>query len=470
MRISRIAAAAVIVLALTSFLDAQTAARITGVPHGRSNLPPDPRFKTDILLVAAHPDDETMVAAYLARAIYEHHKRVAVVYATYGNGANNDAGPELAKALAGIREIEARQAAGSLGITNIWFLTGSNTPGDPLRDVLTSLEQWGHGSCLDQLVRMVRLTRPSVVLTLLPDSTIESSHGDHQAAGVLATEAFDMAGDASVFREHFTEGLRPWQPQKLYYFSNHSNEIFDGQGPAYSSKEISGSRKVSYGTLAIEAFLNHRTQRSDQVKRALDNHILDLSQDHPATQSKMTELLQVVQEAMTQPVKLVLGKSLVPSGVTDDVFAGVTAEGVPFRRAPGFTPVRYSRPTLELGDPWNFYRVFRQAHGLDRLAGIVPPEVSTIGEFGTQVIPLLIENPLDTAIEVHLSVEAPDEWDVKLERAVSIDPHTRYQLQMLLLAPKKRLPDQHISVSARSANQNIGTVSLRAIHPSFFPQ
>ncbi len=279
-----------------------------------------------------------------------------------------------------------------------------------------------------------------------------------------------MAGDPTVFREHLTEGLRPWQPEKIYYFSNHASEIFDGRGPQYSSKEISPSRQVSYGTLAIQAFLHHRTQRSDQVKSAIDNHILDLSQDHPPTQSKMTELLQVVQSAMTEPVKLIFGKSLVPSGVTDDVFAGVVAEGVPFRRAPGFTPVRYSKPALELGDPWNFYRIFRLAHGLDRLADIVPPEVSTIGEFGTQVIPLIIENPLDTAIEVNLSVEAPDGWDVKLVSAVSIDPHTRYSLRMQLLAPLKRLPDQHITVSAQLANENIGTVSLRAIHPSFFPQ
>jgi len=471
MRIPQIVALAAIVLTPASFLHAQTAPPrpIAGVSRGRYNLPPDARFKTDILLVVAHPDDETMVAAYLAREIYERHKRVAVVYGTYGNGASNDAGPEQAKALAGVREIEARRAAGSFGITNIWFLTGPNTPSDPLQDVLKSLEQWDHGSCLEQLVRIVRLTRPSVVLALLPDSTIESSHGDHQAAGVLATEAFDMAGDPSVFGEqqNLSEGLSPWQPEKIYYFSNHA---FDGQGPQYSSKEISPSRQVSYGTLAIEAFLNHRTQRSDQVKRGMDNHILDLSQDHPPTQSKMTELLQVVQAAMTQPVKLVFGKSVVPSGVTDDVFAGVVAEGVPFQRAPGFAPVRHSKPTLELGDPWNFYQTFRQAHGLDRLANIVPPEVSNISQFGTQVIPLIIENPLDTAIDVKLSVQAPDGWSVQLVSAASIDPHSRYHLQMQLLAPEKRLPDQHITVSAQLGNQNMGRVSLRAIHPSFFPQ
>src|SRR5579875_2647166 len=43
---------------------------------------PDERYKADILVVVAHPDDETEITGYLARAIYEEHKRVAVVFGT----------------------------------------------------------------------------------------------------------------------------------------------------------------------------------------------------------------------------------------------------------------------------------------------------------------------------------------------------------------------------------------------------
>src|SRR5258708_26656911 len=50
---------------------------------------PDERFKTDILVVVAHPDDEGGVTPYLARAIYDEHKRVAVVYTTRG-GSGGD--------------------------------------------------------------------------------------------------------------------------------------------------------------------------------------------------------------------------------------------------------------------------------------------------------------------------------------------------------------------------------------------
>src|SRR5436305_3994612 len=55
-------------------------------------VPPDDRFKADILIVAAHPDDETMVTGYLARAIFDEHKRVAVIFGTRGAGGGDATG------------------------------------------------------------------------------------------------------------------------------------------------------------------------------------------------------------------------------------------------------------------------------------------------------------------------------------------------------------------------------------------
>src|SRR6516225_9819477 len=49
----------------------------------------DDRFKMDILVVVAHPDDEASFTPYLARAIYDQHKRVAVVYTKRGRRAGN---------------------------------------------------------------------------------------------------------------------------------------------------------------------------------------------------------------------------------------------------------------------------------------------------------------------------------------------------------------------------------------------
>src|ERR1700738_5208385 len=76
----------------------------------------DERYKADILLVVAHPDDEGAATPYLARAIYDEHKRVAVVFTTRGGSGGNDYSREHGPALADIREQEARQAWAAAGV------------------------------------------------------------------------------------------------------------------------------------------------------------------------------------------------------------------------------------------------------------------------------------------------------------------------------------------------------------------
>src|ERR1700747_30846 len=110
---------------------------------------PDERMKSDILLVVAHPDDEGGVTPYLARAIYDQHKRVAVVYATRGGSGGNDYTREHGPALAAIREQEARAACAKLGITNVWFLDGKDTAS---QNPLNSLGHLGQGGDLGGLV------------------------------------------------------------------------------------------------------------------------------------------------------------------------------------------------------------------------------------------------------------------------------------------------------------------------------
>ncbi|HUL17429.1 MAG TPA: PIG-L family deacetylase, partial [Terriglobales bacterium] len=145
---------------------AQEAQRVKG---------PDERFKTDILVVVAHPDDEAGVTPYLARAIYDEHKRVAVVYGTRGGSGGNEYAREHGPALADVREMEAREACARLGITHVWFLNGKDTAS---QNVLNSLASWGHGENLEELVRIVRLTRPEVIISWLPAVFIGEDHGD----------------------------------------------------------------------------------------------------------------------------------------------------------------------------------------------------------------------------------------------------------------------------------------------------
>jgi len=86
----------------------------------------DERYKADILLVVAHPDDEAAATPYLARALDEG-KRVAVAYGTRGSSGENQVGTEQASALGAIREVEARRSLAHFGISNVWFLGGQDT-------------------------------------------------------------------------------------------------------------------------------------------------------------------------------------------------------------------------------------------------------------------------------------------------------------------------------------------------------
>src|SRR5258708_8360460 len=81
---------------------------------------PDERYKTDILLVVAHPDDEGAATPYLARALDEH-KRVAVVFGTRGSSGANEAGAEQAAALGALRDIEAHNPLTTLGTHHLSF-------------------------------------------------------------------------------------------------------------------------------------------------------------------------------------------------------------------------------------------------------------------------------------------------------------------------------------------------------------
>ncbi len=212
-----------------------------------------------------------------------------------------------------------------------------------------------HGTTAQHWIRLfglVRLTRPEVILTWIPDYVVGENHDDHQAAGVIATEAFDLAGNPTAFPEqvaapraranigNLTEGLRPWQPQKLYYFSDASHTDFlEGKGPQFSTTTVSPARHVPYYLLAAEEQSFHLTQddTGQAAKAAL------ASQDFHAFQP---------------PVRFILGKSLVKTTTTGDIFEGVVPGPIPFAPVLGFQPQSRSGLSIELGGAWAFYREF----------------------------------------------------------------------------------------------------------------
>jgi len=395
----------VFVAALLCFIavssKAQTAAPVQTIKG------PDERFKTDILVVVAHPDDEGGVTPYLARAIYDEHKRVAVVYTTRGGSGGNDYAREHGPALADIREQEARQACAKLGITNVWFLDGKDTAS---QNVLNSLANWGHGANLERLVRIVRLTRPEVIISWLPGIFIGENHGDHQASGVLATEAFDLANDSTAFPaqvagasrrlEIYLENLTPWQPKKIYFFSDADDQKqFASSGPAYSTREISPSQKKPYWRLALDAATPHLTQFPEEIQ-----HLTRMSDD---------ELNKMMSDPKAgwwpEPMTLIFGKAAVPAEPTADVFAQARSGENPPIGIAGAKGA--SMPYAQLAGPWVYYQEFRRRHGLTELSEAKLPEIGVKAGL-TLCVPLVISHPGKTGDTANITVTAPGGWKV----------------------------------------------------------
>jgi LmbE family N-acetylglucosaminyl deacetylase len=421
----------------------------------------DERYKVDILLVVAHPDDEGAATAYLARAINEG-KRVAVVYGTRGSSGANEVGAEQAAALGAIREIEARRALSQLGIAEVWFLDGKDTAS---QNVLQSLSNWNHGETLQQLVRLMRLTRPEVVLTFLPGTFIGEDHGDHQASGVLATEAFDLSGDPVAFPEQLAgatkrlepllDNLRPWQPKKIYYFADADKEdVFRGLGPAYSVKELSKSNNHAYWRIALDGYLAHETQ-----SRAMGESLKGMS-------DAALEKLMTTEGYWSDSLRFVRGKSLVGGSATGDIFENVNSEPIAFQRTEVTPEPQGPELAVELGGSWSFYADFRRAHGLTHLPHPEPPEIGL--QVGTTlVIPLWVRNQTASPQEITLSAELPSAWTVQSgEGKFSIGAKQTAAARIEVGLPasadgdKKNEPHE-ITVHAKSGGRSIGDVRLR---------
>src|SRR5437879_2983294 len=422
----------------------------------------DERYKVDLLLVVAQPDDEGAATPYLARALDEH-RRVAVVFGTRGSSGANEAGAEQAAALGAVREIEARNALTRLGINNVWFLGGKDTAS---QNVLLSLANWDHGESLEQLVRLVRLTRPEVVLTFLPGTFIGEDHGDHQSSGLLATEAFDLAGDSTAFPEQiagpskrlepFLENLRPWQPKKIYYFPDADREdIFRGKGPEYSVKEISKSGKQPYWRMALDSFRAHQTQAK--------SFLVNVAQMDETQIEKMA----TPDSFWTEALHFVLGKSLVVGSTTGDIFEDITPGAIPFARPEVSREPTRPELSVELDGPYSFYSEFRRAHGLTNLPHPEPPEIALQGHT-TLVIPLWVRNRTGKTQEITLSTVLPAGWTAqsgtgKLMVAAKQVASTRVEVNLPAPAEKSapKAEPQEVTVHADSNGQSVGEIKLR---------
>src|SRR2546426_6307003 len=158
----------------------------------------------------AHPDDETN--ALFALFTHGMGLRSVDVQNNRGEGGQNEIGPELFRDIGVLRTSELL-AAHRIDAAEQYF-TRAIDYGYSF-DPEEVIKKWGRADIVGDYVRLIRTLRPDVLVTM----NIQGRGGDraHEATTVLAREAYRAAGDPDRYPEQISEGLRAWQPKKLYF-------------------------------------------------------------------------------------------------------------------------------------------------------------------------------------------------------------------------------------------------------------
>jgi LmbE family N-acetylglucosaminyl deacetylase len=216
---------------------------VAALAHTLRQLGADKR----VLVIGAHPDDEdTQLLVYLSRGLGA---QAAYLSLTRGEGGQNLIGPELGPALGIIRTAEllaARELDGAGQYFTRAYDFGFSKSADE------TFTFWPRDSILKDVVDVVRRFRPQIIVSLF-SGTPADGHGQHQVAGILARQAFELMRDSGG------------GPIKLYRSTRSDTSSTTLAMPVGTLDPVLGN---SYFQVAMASRSRHRSQDMGQLQRA----------------------------------------------------------------------------------------------------------------------------------------------------------------------------------------------------------
>jgi len=285
-----------------------------------------------LLLVHAHPDDESLTTGGVIARYVEEDVQVTVVTCTLGEEGEvigerwAQLAADRADQLGGYRVLELSRALGALGVDGPRFLGGAGHWRDSGMAGTSAAENpraWVNADAeeaLEALVAVIRETRPHVVVTYDPRGGY--GHPDHIAVHDRVTAAVELSGT-----EDFPEAGAPWTPAKVYWTVTEQSAL--DAGIAAIGDLPDGWRRPEPGELPSVA--------DDRVTTAVDvSAVLDAKRTAMAAHATQVVLAPgggqfALSNMVAQPVfaeeHFVLARGELgrvdDSGREDDLFAGI---------------------------------------------------------------------------------------------------------------------------------------------------
>ncbi|MSO56541.1 MAG: hypothetical protein EXQ55_06420 [Acidobacteria bacterium] len=254
----------------------------------------------------AHPDDESNgLHVMLNRGLGV---RTILATATRGDGGQNEIGPEIFDALAVLRT-EELAALHRFDASEQYFTRAVDFGYSFSID--ETMQKWGHNEILGDYVRLIRMTRPDVVLGMSPVANAGGFH--HNSSGILSREAFKAAGDPTKYAEQIREGLRPWRAKKYYYpgaggFGGGGR----GGGAPPAGESLVGLRNAVIDIGGFDALLGRTYTEIGTEERGMHRC------------QGMSQLLALPAAAAPQRYLLMDGNASEPTSDETSLFAGVS--------------------------------------------------------------------------------------------------------------------------------------------------
>jgi LmbE family N-acetylglucosaminyl deacetylase len=199
-----------------------------------------------VLVIGAHPDDEdTQLLVLLSRGLGAH---AAYLSLSRGEGGQNLIGPELGPSL-GIIRTEELLAARDLDGARQYFTRAYDFGFSKSAD--ETFRFWPRDSLLRDVVDVIRRFRPQILVSVF-SGTPADGHGQHQVAGMLARQGFDLLRDST------------WGPVKLFRSTR-----FDSAATTLSlaGGTLDPVLGQSYFQIAMASRSRHRSQDMGQLQR-----------------------------------------------------------------------------------------------------------------------------------------------------------------------------------------------------------